>query len=256
MAEPPVDIFVFTPLTAVSNLIRYAVTDYSNKPTCLKIASAGSLYLSDHRPRPRDIDRVRLGLMVLKYSTRASYQKRIAEAVRRAGGAAAQVGIMLPGVTAENYPLDEYQFEPHYYVLDTVDVLRQFLSRILRPHDNVYMPLADPLIRAIEMVQRCRPLEPPGLVDAGKKRASSDVVLTLTEQEARQVKQRADEPTKAEEGAADDTVCVVCMENVRTHMTVYCNHFCYCSACVVQLRERGVCYVCNQPFKDIWVVHT
>jgi hypothetical protein len=47
----------------------------------------------------------------------------------------------------------------------------------------------------------------------------------------------------------DPNICIICLDNQRTHMIMPCNHYSYCEACVTPV--PGLCPICRDPVGSI-----
>ena len=65
----------------------------------------------------------------------------------------------------------------------------------------------------------------------------------------------ANERAAARQADADDSNCVVCFENERTHAFVPCGHKCICESCCGRLGNKtAVCPMCREPYTAVMKV--
>ena len=50
---------------------------------------------------------------------------------------------------------------------------------------------------------------------------------------------------------SDDHLCVVCMEQPRTHLVFPCGHKCLCKGCTTRTEGHAVCPMCRQPVQGV-----
>ena len=56
--------------------------------------------------------------------------------------------------------------------------------------------------------------------------------------------------SESADATSDQTPCVICQDQAKTHAFVPCGHRCVCEACgkrLMALRTRRVCPICRQP---------
>lgn len=52
-------------------------------------------------------------------------------------------------------------------------------------------------------------------------------------------------------GTEERMLCCICLDNVKTHITIPCAHFSYCKICINKLDK---CALCNKKIKNTYKV--